>query len=96
MTKPLGYLVMESCLDYEQALVLRTGDGLPPGGILDWAAGTPRQEPRAVFASAAQARAALTRTEHYRLAFGRTGANGLPEKAQCRVVPVVFIDPELQ
>lgn len=93
MTKPLGYLMMESCEDYEQALVLRTGPNLPPGGILDWSNGKHRMEQRAVFATAQQARAAIYRTDHYRLAFDR--GHTLPEKAQCRVVPVVFIDTEL-
>lgn len=88
--KPLGYIVMESCEDYEQALVLRTGAALPPGGILDWSDRKP-QEARAVFSSRRAARAAIVRTEHYRLAFGRTN---LPEQRLCTVVPAVFIDEE--
>jgi hypothetical protein len=83
--KPTGYLVMEKCEDYEQALQLRYGTVLPPGGILDWA---DSKQPRAIFATRADARAAIERTEHYRLAFG---ANNLPERKFCEVVPVVAL-----
>lgn len=82
--KPIGYIVMESCEDYEQALVLRTGAALPPGGILDWSDRRP-QEARAMFGTREEARAAINRTEHYRLAFGLTN---LPEKKFCSVAPV--------
>jgi len=82
--KPIGYIVMESCEDYEQALILRTGNELPPGGILDWADDR-RRTARAMFASRADAVAAINRTEHYRLAFGDSG---LPEKKFCSVAPV--------
>lgn len=91
MAKPLGYVVMEMAEDFEQALVLRTGSDLPPGGILDWSRRKP-QEARAVFESAAQARAAITRTNRYRLAFAR---KDLPERKFCKVVPVVFVEDEV-
>ena len=71
-------------MDHEQALTLLNGKELPPGGILDWADAAPV----AMFKSRADARAAIDRTEHYRLAYGRTN---LPEKKQCRVVPVITV-----
>lgn len=85
--KPIGYIVMESCEDYEQALTLRTGKDLPPGGILDWADDR-NKDARAMFATRADARAAITRTEHYSLAYGR---KNLPEKKFCRVAPVCAV-----
>lgn len=83
--KPTGFLVMESCDDYEQALTLLTHDTLPTGGILDWA---DRTGSRAMFSNRADAKKAIDRTEHYRLAYGRTD---LPEKSLCRVVPIVAV-----
>lgn len=86
------FIVFEHCDDYEQGLTLRTGKHLPPGGILDWCERKPR-EAVAVFTSRADARAAITRTEHYRLAFGDSR---LPERRYCTVVPVarVHLVPE--
>lgn len=75
---------MERCEDYEQVLTLRRSAEYPSDGILDWADRRDR-DACAVFPNRASARAAITRTEHYRLAFGRTG---LPEKKFCVVVPV--------
>lgn len=89
--KATGYLVMESCEEYEQALGLRTGDGLPKGGILDWA--DRKNDARAMFDSHANARAAIDRTEHYRLAYGRTD---LPEKKLCRIVTIAAVTPNEQ
>jgi hypothetical protein len=86
--KATGYLVMESCEEYEQALGLRTGADLPPGGILDWA--DRKNGARAMFGSHKEARSAIQRTEHYRLAYGRTD---LPEKKLCRVVPIAAVTP---
>lgn len=85
--KPIGFLIMEQCEDYEQALHLIVGDTLPTGGILGWA-GSDRV-PRSMFASRQDARAAIDRTEHYRLAFGHQ----YPEKRFCRIVPVEAIAP---
>lgn len=82
-----GFVVVESCDDYEQALVLRAGEGMPPGGILDWAKRR-STDARAVFAERKAARAAIERTEHYRLAFGRTD---LPDRKFCSVVPVALV-----
>lgn len=77
--KPCGFLVIESSEDYEQILALDTSDGLPYGGILTWAqAGLIRT----LFSTRADAREAIKRTEHYRLAFGRAD---LPVRAYCRV-----------
>lgn len=78
-----GFIVVESADDFEQILALQKGKGLPRSGILDWrddGAG-------AVFATRADARAAINRTEHYRLAYSEI----LPEKKFCRVVPVKFV-----
>lgn len=85
--KNTGYLVMESCEDYEQALRLIHGEAIPKGGILDWAE---KNQPRALFASRADARAAIERTEHYRLAFGN---EQLPEKRYCSIAPVGTVEP---
>ena len=82
---PTGFLVMEICEDYEQALVVVNGKNLPFGGILDWSP-KPGSAPRAIFPTRKAARSAIDRTEHYRLAFGRTD---LPERKFCHVVPVV-------
>jgi hypothetical protein len=82
--KPTGYLVMETCDDYEQALCIRADKAYPEGGILDWST---RNSPRAMFGTREAARAAINRTEHYRLAFGRTD---LPEKKFCSIAPVQF------
>lgn len=84
--KPTGYIVMEYCEDYEQALVLVEAKGLPPGGILDWPADRLRSG-RALFTIRADAVSAITRTEHYRLAYGKN----IPEKKFCIVVPVCTI-----
>lgn len=80
--KAAGYLVLEACEDYEQVLALCTGGDLPAGGVLEWAEGSIL---RTMFASRQDARSAIDRTEHYRLAYGR---EDLPEKKFCRVVPV--------
>lgn len=77
------YIVMEQCDDYQQALVIRSDSHYPLGGILDWAASD--KEPRAVFPDRATARAAINRTEHYRLAFA---SNTLPERRYCVIVPI--------
>ena len=82
--KATGYLVMESCDDYEQALALLVGDKLPPGGVLGWAGA----KPVALFSCRYDARNAIDRTEHYRLAYGRPD---MPEKKQCRVVAVAAV-----
>jgi len=85
--KPSGYLVMERCEDYEQVLTLRRSAEYPSDGILDWADRRDR-DACTVFPNRASARAAITRTEHYRLAFGRTD---MPEKKFCVVVPVEHV-----
>lgn len=88
--KPTGFIVIEQCEDWEQVLALIQGKNLPPGGILDW----PLVEPvkmRSVFASKSDARAAVERTEHYRLAYGR---KDLPEKCLCRLVGVCDVPPK--
>lgn len=86
MSSAAGFLVFERGLDFEQCLALRTGPNLPRGGILDWG------KPAALFQTRADARAAIARTEHYRLAFGATS---MPEKRQCFVEPARFVDPEI-
>jgi hypothetical protein len=82
--KPTGYVVLESCESYEQVLTLKTGDGLPDGGILAWA---DKKHMRVIFPTRQAARAAIDRTEHYRLAFGFD----LPEKRYCRVEPIAAL-----
>lgn len=84
--KPIGYLVMDSCEDYEQALRLCTGMDLPNGGVLGW---PEARGPRSIFKSRADAVAAISRTEHYRLAFGRIN---MPEKKYCKIVPVEILE----
>lgn len=86
MTKPTGYLVIECCEDWEQALRLRYGPTIPAQGILDWERS--RKDARAMFASRAEAQAAINRTEHYRLLWGSIF---VPEKANCRIVPVIAV-----
>lgn len=78
--RTLGFMVIESCENYEQPLGLETGEGLPEGGVLRWTDG-----PRFLFPSRKEARAAITRTEHFRLAFGESGR---PERKFCKVVRV--------
>lgn len=88
--KTIGFVVLEACEDYEQVLVLREGKALPRGGILDWA-DVRSKSPRAMFRTRAEARAAIIRTEHYRLAFGLTN---LPEKQFCSVAPIAATQPK--
>ena len=78
-----GYLVMETCEDFEQALTLKTGNNFPTGGVLYWA----EKNCRVVFQDRKSAMDAINRTEHYRLAFG---IEQMPEKKFCHVVPVAF------
>jgi len=85
MSKETGYMVFEASEDFEQGLGLLLGDTLPAGGILTW---REERHPAALFASRADARAAITRTEHYRLAFGNSL---LPERKFCKVVPVAAV-----
>lgn len=87
MSKPIGYIVMESCDDYEQGLRLSLGPALPKGGILNWLDRNTNQ-PVAVFETRASARAAIERTEHYRKAFDSSH----PERKNCRITPVVFAE----
>lgn len=82
--KVLGFLVMEFCEDFSQVLVLRAKPGFPPGGLLDWDSGN--KDARALFPTRQAARAAIDRTEHYRLAFAEPSK--WPEKRFCTVVPV--------
>jgi hypothetical protein len=77
--EPWGFIVLEACDQYEQVLALDVSKGMPEGGILTWSSG---RLPRVFFPTRKAAREAIRRTEHYRLAFGRTD---LPEKANCRV-----------
>ena len=78
----LGFIVVETCEDFEQPLRLCTGDDLPKAGLLNW-----MDEPRHrafLFRSRAEARSAILRTDHYRLAFGTE----YPKKQDCRIVMV--------
>lgn len=85
MSKPktLGYFVTESCEDFEQCLGLDTSDGMPPGGVLTWS------DVVVLFPTRSAARRAISRTEHYRLAFNDAK---LPEKRFCSVKRAVMVD----
>ena len=82
MAKRFGYIVMESSEDYEQGLCLEVRPYFPTGGLLVW-----REEGKAItiFPTFAIARDAITRTEHYRLAYS---ASQFPEKRFCKIIPV--------
>ena len=71
------YMVVEACEEWEQPLALRKGQGLPDKGILTWGS------PVCLFPSRKLAREAITRTEHYRLAFEEP--NNYPDKKFCSV-----------
>ena len=79
--KSLGYCVSEQDPDgeYEQYLVLDESKGLPPGGVLRFPISG---EARYVFPFRPAAFAAIKRTEHYRLAYGKTM---MPEAKSCKV-----------
>lgn len=81
MAERIGFIVMENAEEWEQGLRLLHGSALPPGGILDWRG----KDAVAALPDRASARAAITRTEHYRLAFGKSQ---LPERKFCKVVPL--------
>lgn len=83
VAKVIGYMVFEVSEDFEQALRLLRGDTLPADGILEWREG---RQPAALFPTRGDARDAIERTEHYRLAFD---AN-LPERKFCKIVPVAM------
>lgn len=80
----LGFVVFEACDDYEQSLRLVEGDRLPPGGILDWRG--KNGDGAYLFADRNEARAAISRTEHYRLAWSSLS---VPERRFCKIVPIV-------
>ena len=83
-SKIIGYIVAETCEDYEQVLGLRRDDRTPFNGVLEWTDG-----PRAMFKSRSDARSAIDRTDHYRQAFNlTTGKDSLPEKKFCRILSV--------
>lgn len=77
-----GYMVFEWAAEFEQGLKLDCSKDMPKGGVLDWG------EPYAIFATRADARAAINRTEYYRLAFN----SNHPERKHCKVVRVVAVD----
>jgi hypothetical protein len=77
-----GFIVFEASEDFEQGLALKEGEGLPLDGILNWAS---PENPVYLFDTHAGAELAITRTEHYRLAFGD---ETLPERRFCKVVRV--------
>lgn len=83
---PWGFLVIESCDNFEQILGLDIGKDKPPGGVLTWA---DSKHPRVFFQTRRQAREAITRTEHYRKAFGLLNS---PEAANCRIELVAAVE----
>ena len=76
---PSGFVVLESAAEFEQILSLNVSVGMPAGGILTW---PDKKNMRVFFLTRKEAREAIKRTEHYRIAYGRTD---LPEKANCRI-----------
>ena len=85
---PCGFVVLESCDDYEQILGLDLRPQFPPGGVLRWAdKGVGKG--RVFFGTKSAARAAIKRTEHYRLAFGDTT---LPTMAYCRIEMIALVE----
>lgn len=80
MKKPIGYIVFEASEDFEQSLYLDTSSDKPSGGVLDWRDGRPVR----MFPNRKEASLAITRTEHYRIAF----ASSNPERKFCKIVPV--------
>jgi hypothetical protein len=83
---PSGFLVLESCVDYEQVLALDTGKDKPSGGVLTWAGG---KHMRCFFPTRKMAREAIARTEHYRKAFGSTT---MPEAKNCHIEFVAAVE----
>lgn len=83
---PTGFLVLETCEDYEQVLSLDVGEDKPPGGVLTWAEA---KHMRCFFPTRKSAREAITRTEHYRKAFG---IMTMPEAKHCRIVFVAAVE----
>jgi hypothetical protein len=75
----IGFVVVENCEDFEQTLAINVGTGLPEAGVLNW---REKDEPAFVFKSKPEAKAAIDRTEHYRLAFGSSH----PVKKDCKIV----------
>ena len=77
-----GFMVIEADTngDYEQILDIEVGESLPEGGVLKWS-----NSSRFIFPDRKSARACITRTEHYRLAFSDEER---PEKKYCKVVQV--------
>lgn len=82
----LQFTVLEHCDEFEQFLRLRCDDKTPELGVLDWRG---KSDPGAIFVTRAAARAAITRTEHYRKAFGL--GETLPLAKNCKIVPVRLV-----
>lgn len=86
--KPIGYLVMESCEEFEQALALRSVeiDGAS-ATVLTW---TDARNFAALFMDRMEAKRAIRRTERYRLALVSLGLDSVnvPTGSFCKVVPV--------
>lgn len=81
--KYAGYIVVESCEEWELPLGIVKGAALPDGGLLTW------DKPVALFPDRRSAQQAIRRTDHYRLAFD---SGMYPQRAWCRVVPVTQIE----
>lgn len=75
----VGYVVVEACEDFEQMLSLEFDDDKPRDGILCW---RDDSHPVIVFLSRRAARAAITRTHHWAIAFGN---DKYPKRNYCRV-----------
>lgn len=78
--KIVGYIVVEHDGDFESPLDLTHENGYPREGLLEYSDNNTH-----LFATRALARAAINRTEHYRLAFSDTC---FPVSKYCRVIAV--------
>ena len=79
-----GFVVIESCENFEQILCLEQSDNRPLEGILTWPG---EGFDRHIFPDRKSARAAIERTHHYAKAFGYSN---MPEKQFCKIEPVAL------
>jgi len=86
-----AFIVCEVCEDWEQPLALDASEGLPDRGILTWrSASAPHV---ALFETRRAARAAITRTRHYNLAFDVDGVDArLCQIREARPIPTPVAD----
>lgn len=78
----IGYIVVDSCEEWEQPLTLEFGSDKPKEGVLAWRAKS--SDPAHVFELRAEARQALTRTDHWGAAFKVQ----VPKNDNCKIIPL--------